>query len=196
MKLVFASNYFNHHQKPLSDALAGTEGIDYTFLEIEEMDPERVSMGWGIDTSDIPYVKKYSDDAEKAKAMIMDADAVIFGGVDDESYIMPRLEAGRLTFRYHERIYKEGQWKFISPKGLVSKYKEHIRYRKKPVFALCVGAYVASDFNLIGAYPGKRYKFGYFPATKEFTWDELYEKKGYPKDWIDKRLRGIAADQL
>ena len=24
---------------------------------------------------------------------------------------------------------------------------------------------------------------------------ELYEKKGYPKDWIDKRLRGIAIRQ-
>ncbi len=24
---------------------------------------------------------------------------------------------------------------------------------------------------------------------------ELYEKKGYPKEWIDKRLRGIAARQ-
>jgi hypothetical protein len=24
---------------------------------------------------------------------------------------------------------------------------------------------------------------------------ELYEKKGYPKEWIDKRLRGIAVRQ-
>ena len=24
---------------------------------------------------------------------------------------------------------------------------------------------------------------------------ELYEKKGYPKDWIDKRMRGIAVRQ-
>jgi len=177
MKLVFASNYFNHHQKPLSDALAGTEGIDYTFLEIEEMDPERVSMGWGIDTSDIPYVKKYSEDAEKAKAMIMDADAVIFGGVDDESYIMPRLEAGRLTFRYHERIYKEGQWKFISPAGLKKKYHDHIRFKNDPDYLLCAGGYVASDFSLIGAYPDKKYVWGYFPECIEYDIDELMEKK-------------------
>ena len=24
---------------------------------------------------------------------------------------------------------------------------------------------------------------------------EIYEKKGYPKDWVDKRLRGIAIRQ-
>ncbi len=34
------------------------------------------------------------------------------------------------------------------------------------------------------------------PELAQNRMKELYEKKGYPKDWIDKRLRGIAADQL
>ncbi len=30
------------------------------------------------------------------------------------------------------------------------------------------------------------------PELAQERMKELYEKKGYPKDWIDKRLRGIA----
>ena len=40
---------------------------------------------------------------------------------------------------------------------------KHIRYRKMPVYLLCAGAYVASDFALIHSYPGKMLKWGYFP---------------------------------
>ena len=105
MKLVFLSNYFNHHEKPLSDALFAHPGIEYTFIQTEKMAEERVRMGWGIDTKDIPYVRYFDDDPEGNRDLVMNADCVIFGGVDDESYIMPRLEARRLTLRYQERIY-------------------------------------------------------------------------------------------
>ena len=33
------------------------------------------------------------------------------------------------------------------------------------------------------------------PELAQERMKELYEKKGYPKDWIDKRLRGIAIRQ-
>ncbi len=33
------------------------------------------------------------------------------------------------------------------------------------------------------------------PELSMIRMQELYEKKGYPKDWIDKRLRGIAVRQ-
>ena len=64
MKLVFLSNYFNHHEKPLSDALSAHPGIEYTFIQTEKMAEERVRMGWGIDTKDIPYVRYFDDDPE------------------------------------------------------------------------------------------------------------------------------------
>jgi glycosyltransferase involved in cell wall biosynthesis len=79
--------------------------------------------------------------------------------------------------RYHERLYKTGQWKMITPRGLIRKYQDHIRYRKKPVYLLCAGAYVPSDFALIRAYPRKMYRWGYFPETKHYTEDELMTGK-------------------
>ena len=85
----------------------------------------------------------------KNVVILDESEIVIFGGVEDERYIARRLKEGKILIRYSERIYKEGQWKFISPKGLVKKFHDHVRYRNKPVYLLCSGAYVASDFSLI-----------------------------------------------
>ena len=41
MKIVFISNYFNHHQKPLSDALFGMIGEGYSFISTSTMSEER-----------------------------------------------------------------------------------------------------------------------------------------------------------
>ncbi|MCR5250246.1 MAG: glycosyltransferase family 4 protein [Lachnospiraceae bacterium] len=177
MRLVFVSNYFNHHQKPLCEALSRAEDVDFVFYQTQDMDEERQRMGWGIDISAYPYVKRYRDNEEAAKRDIFESDLVIWGGVEMEEVIEPRLQAGKLTFRYSERIYKEGQWKFVSPRGLKKKYHDHIRYRKSPVYLLCAGAYVGSDFKLIHAYPKKKFVWGYFPEVKHYDLDELMAKK-------------------
>ena len=45
MKVVFASNYFNHHQKFLSDAFYKRLGEKYSFLETEPMEADRANGG-------------------------------------------------------------------------------------------------------------------------------------------------------
>lgn len=150
---------------------------EFTFIQTEEMDPERVAMGWAVDVREYPFVKCYYEDPEGARQLIMDSDVVLFGGQDDESYIAPRLQSEKLTIRISERIYKEGQWKFISPRGLMKKYKDHIRYRNKEVYLLCAGGYVASDFHLIKAYPNKMFAWGYFPEFQEYRADYLQDFK-------------------
>ena len=52
----------------------------------------------------------------------------VFGGVEDESYIKPRLKAGKIVIRASERLYREGQWKSISPRGRKKKYEDHTQY--------------------------------------------------------------------
>ena len=56
MRVVFVSNYFNHHQRPLCEAFSGADGVDFCFYQTEPMEEERVRMGWGIDITDYPYV--------------------------------------------------------------------------------------------------------------------------------------------
>ena len=208
MKLTFVSNYFNHHQRPVSEAFANTEGVEYTFIQTEDMEEERVRMGWAVDITRYPYVKVWKGNEEECRALIMDSDVVIWGGLEMEEEIEPRLQANRLTFRYSERIYKEGQWKFISPRGLKKKYHDHVRYRKSNVYLLCSGAFVGSDFKLIHAYPKKKFVWGYFPEVKHYDIDELMAKKskdgeairlfwaGRMIDWKHPEFAIEAADKL
>ena len=177
MKVTFVSNYINHHQIPVSNELFARLGEEYTFVQTEPMEEERVQMGWNPDTSGLPYLRLFEVDPKGTMQLIMDSDIVIFGGTDDERYIQPRLQAGKPVIRYSERLYKTGQWKFISPRGLKKKYMDHTRYRKERVYLLCSGAYVASDFNLVRAYPNKKLKWGYFPAFVPCDVDALMAQK-------------------
>lgn len=177
MKITFVSNYINHHQTPLAWELYSVLGDDYRFIQTEEMEEERVRMGWDSHTDSLPYLLKYYENPEECQKLIADSDIVVFGGTDDESYITERLQAHKPVIRCSERLYREGQWKAISPRGLRKKYLDHTRYRKQPVYLLCAGAYVPSDFNIVKSYPDKMFRWGYFPPFVEQNVDELFGKK-------------------
>ena len=181
VKVCFVSNYINHHQIPFCNAMYQENEGSFVFIQTEPMEQERVQMGW--QEKDRPdYVHCYYEESEWCRQTIMDCEVLLFGGTDDESYVQERLRSGKLIVRYSERLYKTGQWKAISPRGLRKKYLDHTRYRKAPVYLLCSGAYVASDFRIVQAYPKKMFCWGYFPETKRYDVDKLLDGKGY---WLD-----------
>lgn len=173
MTITFVSNYINHHQIPFSDALYKKLGKDYCFIQTMPMEEERVAMGWEIDVKALPYVRCLYEEEYECRKKIAESDIVLLGWTEREDIAAERLRSGKITIRVSERIYREGQWKAVSPRGLIAKYKEHIRYRKQNVYLLCAGAYTASDFHLIGAYPGKMFRWGYFPETRIYS-DEAF----------------------
>lgn len=177
MKVTFVSNYMNHHQMPVSDVLYDALGDGYRFIQTQPMEEERLQMGWAMNRETIPYLKCFYEEPRLCETLIAESDAVIFGGTDDESYIAKRLKAGKLVIRYSERLYKTGQWKAISPRGLRKKYLDHTRYRKSPVYLLCAGGYVPSDFHIVRAYSEKMLKWGYFPATMELEPEKVWEER-------------------
>ena len=185
MTLTFISNYINHHQKPLSDCLYEKLGENYRFVQTEPMAQERKDMGWEAGGAEIPYLVRAYEAPQDAERLLMESDVVIFGGCEDEERIIPRLLARKLTFRYSERIYKDGQWKFITPRGLKQKYHDHTRFRKAPVYLLCAGAYVASDFSLVRAYPGKMLRWGYFPEFIPYPDDDCHAQRLKRQDTQD-----------
>lgn len=170
MTFVFVSNYINHHQMPLCEALWNRLGDAFTFIQTMPMEKERVAMGWGVDVRRLPYVRCLYEEEYECRKKIAESDVVLFGWSEREDIAAARLASGRVTMRVSERLYREGQWKAVSPRGLAAKYREHIRYRRQNVCMLCAGAYTAADFRLIGAYPGKLFRWGYF--TKLRTYDE------------------------
>lgn len=177
MKVTFVSNYINHHQIPFCKAMYAALSEDYCFIQTEPMEEERIRMGWGTDTRLLPWLKLYYEEEAVCKKKIAESDVVLFGGVEDETYIADRLQEGKIVVRLSERIYKEGQWKAISPRGLKKKYHDHTRYRKNPVYLLCCGGYVASDFRIIRAYPDKMFQWGYFPEKKTYDVEALFTDK-------------------
>ncbi len=177
MTFTFVSNYINHHQMPLCEALRRELGDDFTFIQTMPMEEERVAMGWGVDMRQLPYVQCLYQDEYACRRTIAESDVVLFGWSQREDIAAERLASGRVTMRVSERLYREGQWKAVSPRGLAAKYQEHIRYRKKNVCMLCAGAYTASDFHLIGAYPGKLFRWGYFTRLRTYSEEQFNTMK-------------------
>lgn len=203
MKITFVSNYINHHQIPLSNVLFEHLGGEYTFIQTEPMEEERIQLGWN--PAEVPaYVKYYYEEPEACQKLIQESDVVIWGGLEREELLKPRLAAKKPVIRYSERLYKTGQWKAVSPRGLRRKYEDHTQYRKEAVYLLCAGAYVASDFHIVRAYPQKMFRWGYFPECKEYDVDKLMVGKDRTEilwaarfiDWKHPELVVALAEEL
>lgn len=179
MKVVFASNYLTHHQKPFCDAMNAALPGDFTFVSTMPIEQERLDMGWK-NCFDSYELRSYTSEKNKQKAfeLLQSADVVILGNaIGIESCISVRMRENKLTFRCSERLYKKGRWRALNPKNWKRNWNENLRYRNKPLYMLCASAYTAADFGLLGAYKKKTYRWGYFPEVKKHDPDELMQKK-------------------
>lgn len=174
--IVIASNYFNHHQRYLSEALDEMTGHSFFFIETMEMEQERKNMGWG--TTDIPpYVLQAYDPAQRKKCrkLIQEADVVLWGSCP-YGLILPRLLAHKLTFCYSERIFKEGLSGF-GYWGRVIKYGLLYRPPQKNHYLLASSAYTAADHARLHEFRGKALRWGYFPQTIGYDLPQLMTEK-------------------
>lgn len=170
MKLVFVTNYINHHQVSVADEFYRILGNNYSFIATIEMHEFRKQLGYP-DYSDRPYlVKAYNSEEMRIKSLQLayDADVVIIGSAPEE-YVTERIKAGKLTFRYSERWFKTKPWYLSGPRAWLNFYKNHIRFKDKSLYILAASAYTANDVYAIGAYKDKVYKWGYFTAVPEDT---------------------------
>ena len=171
LTVTFVSNYINHHQIPFCEALRKQLGSGFVFVQMEDMEEERRRMGWEDRSLELDWVIRWKENRREAEREIESCDLLLAGWVPEiQELLAKRLRVHRPVFQISERIYKDGQWKAISPRGLISKYQAFTRYRREPYFLLCAGAYVASDYHLVGAFPDKMYRWGYFPPL------EVYEE--------------------
>lgn len=179
MKIVFVSNYYNHHQSALSEALYALTNGQYVFVQTEEMEQERKSMGWGGAQLPPFVICGYESDAayKLCRKLIEEADVVIAGGSPTvEKYIQKRIKAGKLLFRYSERVYKNAH---ARKQMLLRGLKYHLcNFPYKNVYLLSASAYAAADYAKTGNFVGKAYRWGYFPQVEEYgDIDSLLAKK-------------------
>ena len=194
MKVTFFSNFLNHHQLPFCLAMEKLTEGQFTFVATTPVPQDRLQMGYHDMNKQYPFVLITYDSEENeriAQMLAMRSDVIITGSAP-EIYTKMRIEQGKLTFRYSERIYKRGTWRALSPRGFCSMMKYHRKYRKAPLYMLCASAYTPFDFGLTGSYLGRTFKWGYFPEVKTQNVDALMrlkELKGKPSIlWVGRLL--------
>lgn len=162
MKITFISNYFTHHQKPLSDALSRL--CEYTFVSTAPMTQERRSMGWGGDTEP-DYVCSYETEPEAALAHIAGADVIIAGNAPAE-LVRRCMQRNQLVLRYSERPLKKGLEPLKYLPRLVKWHRQNPPWRR--VYMLCASAFTAEDYAKFGLFRKKTFRWGYFPEKIEY----------------------------
>lgn len=177
MKVAFISCYMSPHQKPFCDEMYNILGDDFNFIATQPIEEERISMGWSSDEAPyILYAYKNKKSKLNAEKVSLGADVVILGSAPD-SYIVPRLKAGKLTFKYSERFYKTGLDLKKIPHAIVGAWLHHGRFQRYPLYMLCASAYTAGDAAIFHNYIDKTYKWGYFPEAKRYDLADLMSKK-------------------
>ena len=167
MKIVFISNYFNHHQKHISDALFRLTDGNYYFISISKISEERIKLGYSTDGAP-EYVKyNYGSEAKmrECQRLIDEADVAIWGSAP-YSLLETRLKNKKLTFAYSERLFKQKKswWKLpLYALRNIKRYAWHKNY-----FLLCASAFAAADYAKTLAFCGKAYKWGYFPEFIDY----------------------------
>ncbi|VEU79987.1 glycosyltransferase family 4 protein [Haploplasma axanthum] len=171
MKIVFISNFMNHHQLPLCLELKKNSS-SFTFFQTDEFVPnERIKMGYDDYLTKYDFVKviKKSEYSLIIKE-IDEADILIVGGTNiDKKLLKERIKNKKIIYRYSERVFKHSNIK-TPIKNILKKiyYKFKLtRESNSNSFLLCSSAYTALDYNKMGLYKKKYLKWGYFPYVDD-----------------------------
>ena len=173
MKILFISNYYTHHQQPLCEALDKLTGHQFTFVSTEPFPEDRKRLGWSAQEN-VPFVKTCEVLLEEDENAIRNADVVILGSAP-LMLVRERLKERKPVFFYAERVYKSGyeMWKWLP--RLVRFWMHYGRHSS--LYLLAASGYTAADYALHGAFLGKAYRWGYFPAVTEYALPALMERK-------------------
>lgn len=167
MKVVFVSNYYNHHQSAISEEFFNQTNGQYRFIQTEPMEEERRNMGWGQNGLPSFVIESYKDkETYKQCVELINSAEVVIAGSAPEKMIRKRIRSGKLVFRYSERIYKNKKKLLQLPLRYIKYHFDNYPY--KNVYMLCASAYAARDYAITGMFKGKTFKWGYFPAVKKY----------------------------
>ncbi len=180
MKIVFFSNFLNHHQLPFCQELYKAAEVSFHFVATEPIFEEQLALGYPDLNKEYPFVVRTYEDVEQKNTALqlgLDADIAIIGSAPME-FVQQRLKENKLTFRYSERIYKEGYQAWKLPIRLLRFYRTYGRY--KSFYLLCASAYTAGDFAKTFTFLNKAYKWGYFPEVNRYEdMPNLIEQKKF-----------------
>lgn len=165
-KVVFCSNFLNHHQLPVSQAFMKND-CDYHFIAYEPVPEERLQLGYADMNSQYPFVVRTYESKEQleyGKQLIKDADIAIIGSAPEEWFSLRSED--KVTYRYRERLFRDGYFRLVNPFFQCDLRKQYTS--QKHVYFLACSAYAPYDFSQIQAYRNRMLKWGYFPVAETY----------------------------
>jgi glycosyltransferase involved in cell wall biosynthesis len=195
MNISFVSNFLNHHQTPVADDLYKQLGEGYRFISTEPTPESFLKSGYSNYETLAYNVLAYKSEIEynNALQLILESDIVIIGAHNETivKFTQARIHTGKPLIKYSERWHKEWKSYLFLPYHILNGnvWRDYIALRNKPVYLLCAGGFVANDCNLIGAYPNKRFKWGYFTSVKELQIENILNDKKNKKTrmlWVSR----------
>ena len=185
MKIAFYTNFLTHHQLPFCLEMYKKYGNDFTFVSTEKINEERLSLGYKDMDNDYPFVLRAYESKEKyeeALELALETNVAIIGSTTSDVYAKERLKQDKLTFRYYARIFYNGVFSIFDFENSKKVYNRHLKYKNnKNLYLLCASSYGPNDFNKLGMYKNKCFKWGYFPETKLYNIEELLKQKNNEK---------------
>ena len=166
------------HQKFLSKAFVSMPCVEYLFIETSEPDDSFQSVNYAEDP-EMNFIVGFDElrsNQKKYLKIINGADVVIHGSAPD-SLIIERIRSNRLTFRYCERLYKDGFPSIKYIRNMLAAWLHHGRFKQNNLYMLCTSAFSYADCLKFGNYKDRCYKWGYFPNTEVFDIKECVDTK-------------------
>lgn len=160
MKIVFISNFMNHHQLPFCLELFKKMGSNFKFIATEKIPDDRIKLGYEDMNKKYDFIVRAYENKKEAKRLAYECDILIIGSAPDE-YVYKRLLNNKIILRYSERVFKKG----FSIKTFISLFFKRAILERNNTYLLCASAYAAEDYNKAFAYKNKTFKWGYFPEV-------------------------------
>ena len=172
--ICIISTYLNHHNKPICDAFYELTGGHFWYIATSNISEMRKKMGFSQIVTGYLLDYTIEDKRNAIQEVIDSADVVLIGASESIRLISKRLKHKKLTFRCSERL-----------------FKTRSRYLKAPIYwirsfltrncyLLCNSAASSRDYNLLGFYKNKCYKWGYFTEVVPFDYNQKWDSSINP----------------
>lgn len=200
MRLALFTNIPSHYMISLGEAFAARLNGRFAMVCWEASLEEYQKLGWDSEVSKEWLIRAWmsKEDWERGLDILRSADVVVWGAAP-VAEINKRVESGKLTFRYAERFLKQ-RWRILDPRIMIPLKETYRVADQNNYHLLAVGPYCADDFDLIGAFRGRRWRWGYFPEFPEVIKPRILNSEpivlwaGRMLSWkrVDLLLRGAA----
>ncbi|MFR5748984.1 MAG: glycosyltransferase [Thomasclavelia spiroformis] len=179
MKIVFAANYFTHHQEQLSLDLKKISNNNYYYIASDEFPIDRVNSGYQDMNKKYDFIiRPYESERQRklADKLVIDADLLIIGSAPNK-YIKKRMKYNKLTIIYSERLFKKSRYRRYIPTTYKKIYDRFLKYVNKNLYVICSSSFTSYDLNLCGFNSQKCFKWGYFPNLYKEDYKLIADKK-------------------